>query len=93
MFGVVVGEALVVVESGELGHGGSSAVGAVGEEGRGLGGVEIAGERIRALELQIATETFADFEEAGVIPGVAVARLEFDGGPVRIAAGSSGREE
>jgi hypothetical protein len=40
-----------------------------------------------------AGEAFADLENAGVVPGVAVAGFEFDGGEVGIAAGGAGGED
>ncbi len=90
---VVVGETPVVVGVGELGHPGHVAVGRVGEEGRGLGGVDVARERVGGLEAEAAHRDPAQLHDQGVVPGLPVAALELDRGEAGVRPRGGGRVE
>ena len=90
---VVVGQALVVVGLSGLREGGDGAVRGVGEEGRGLGGVEVARERVGRLERHARARGPPHLHDERVVPGPAVARLHLDGRERGVGAGRGGGVE
>ena len=93
VFGVIVGQALVVVEARELRECVGGAVGGVGKECGRLRGVDVSRERVRRLEAQSVLPPPPDLHQQRVVPGVAVALLQLDGGEGGVRPRRAGREK